>query len=446
MTNCTTPLRPHVVIIGAGFAGLAAAQQLRRAPVDLTIIDRNNYHGFWPLLYQVATAGLEPQQITYPVRAMLRRARHARFLLAVVERIDRTNRRVFTDRGIVDYDELIVAAGSATNFFGLSEIAARSFALKDVPDALLLRNHLIACFEQASIERDPASRQRLLTFAIVGGGPTGVEMAGAIAELIRHVMLKDYPMLDRAATRVVLIEAANRLLLSFPPNLSRRAQRTLEKLGVAIRLGTAVRSFDGHTLCFTDNTRLAAATVVWAAGVQGSPLGASLDVPLARGTRVPVTPALHLRDDPRVWVIGDLAYLEAPDGTAYPQLATVAMQQGRHVARNLQRKLRGEALQPFRYVDKGTMATIGRNSAVAKIWGIPLSGPLAWLTWLAIHLWYLIGFRNRLLVLVNWAYNYFTYDRGARALVTAVSPRDSRHDQLDSPAMIEETDHDLVAV
>lgn len=411
--------RPRIVIIGAGFAGLEAARRLKHAPVDVTIIDRNNYHGFWPLLYQVATAGLEPQQIAQPVRAVIRRAPNVTFRLATVQSIDRGRREVVTDRGTFSYDHLLVAAGSATNFFGLKQVKHHAFELKDVPDALAIRNNLISCFEQAVAESDTARVQRLLTFVVVGGGPTGVEMAGAIAELIRHVMRKDYPTLDIQQVRVILVEAADRVLLAFPASLSRKAQRRLEKMGVDVRLHTGVVGYEGHELVLKDGSRLPTDTVIWAAGVQGAPLGGAVGVPLERGGRIAVTPALHLPEDPRVWIAGDLAHLAGPDGKPYPMLATVAMQQGRTVAYNMLAALRGQPLRHFRYTDKGSMATIGRRAAVARIWRTNWSGPIAWLLWLAVHLWYLIGFRNRLIVMVNWAYNYFTYDRGSRALVQA---------------------------
>jgi NADH dehydrogenase len=404
-------------VIGAGFGGLAVVRGLAHAPVDVLVIDRNNYHGFWPLLYQVATAGLEPQQIAQPVRAIIRRSPNISFRLATVESIDRARRVVITDQAEFPYDELVVAPGSATNFFGLEAVAAHSFELKDVSDSLAIRNHMLLRFEQAAAERDPERLRRMLTFVVVGGGPTGVEMAGAITELIRHVLRKDFPTLDFRNVRVTLVEAADRLLLAFPATLAAKAQRKLLKLGVEIRLNTSVVGFENDRLQLKDGSTLATETVIWAAGVQGAPLGAQMGEPLQRGARIAVTPELHLPDDPSVWVIGDLAYLPGPDGRPYPQLATVAMQQGRLVTRNLLSKLRGQPLRAFRYVDKGSMATVGRRSAVAQIWGLRFSGAFAWWIWLAVHLFYLIGFRNRVLVLINWAYNYFTYERGARALV-----------------------------
>jgi NADH dehydrogenase len=414
--------RPRVVIIGAGFGGLQAATHLARKPVDVLLLDRNNYHGFWPLLYQVATAQLDPQQIAYPARAIIRGMPNIEFRVAEVQSIDRSQRVVNTDQGTFSYDELIVSPGSTTNFFGLEQLQTQSFELKDLPDAMSLRNHLVACFEHAVGETDPDRVQRLLTFVIVGGGPTGVEMAGAVEELVRHTMKRDYPMLDFSKAKVVLVEMLDRVLPPFPPSLSQSAQQALTNMGVELRLGASVTGYENGILKFKDGTTLPTETVLWAAGVQASSLGKTLGVQLQRGGRVPVTPALHLPDDPNVWVIGDLAYLEGPDGKPYPMLATVAMQQGRLVARNIIHKLKGEPLERYRYFDKGIMATIGRRAAVASFWRLKVHGTLAWLLWLAVHLFYLIGFRNRAAVLFNWAYSYITFDREARAIVAAARP------------------------
>lgn len=411
------PKRPRVVIIGAGFGGLFAARQLVGAPVDVLLLDRNNYHAFWPLMYQVATAGLEAQDIVQPVRSILRRAPNVQFRVATVQSIDLDSRTLHTETGPITYDELIISAGTTNNFFGLDEIEEHGFGFKEMPEALAIRNAIITRFEHAESISDPEELRRLLTFVIVGGGPTGVELAGATSELIRHVMPRDHPRLDLAHTHVVLVEAMNRLLLSFPEKLSRRAQRALEKLGVEVRLNTAVQSMQHGLLFFKDGTSIATETVIWAAGVQGSPLVTTMGVELQKGRRVPVTAALHMPDRPEVWVIGDLAYLEGSDGKPYPMLAAVAMQQGPHAARNILRKLRGQPLLKFRYVDKGTMATVGRRSAVARIWGLNFSGALAWYLWLGVHLIYLVGFRNRLFVLLTWAINYFTFDRSARAVL-----------------------------
>lgn len=412
--------RPRIVIIGAGFGGLQAAKALAKAPVDVLLIDRNNYHGFWPLLYQVATAGLEPQEIAEPVRAVIRGLPNVHFQLAAVERIDREQRLVITEQGAQPYDQLVVAAGSATNFFGLEQIKRDGYELKDVPDALTIRNQVIRCFERAVVETDAEKRQQLLTFVVVGGGPTGVELAGAFAELIRHVLRKDYPTLDFSAVRVVLLEAADRVLLSFPAKLSAKAHRALTGLGVDVQFSKSVVGYDNNHLQFKEGEPLATETVIWAAGIQANPLGKTLDVPLQRGGRVAITRELHLPDDPTIWVIGDMAYLEDSTGRPLGQLATVAMQQGRHVAANIRRSLEGQPLRPYSYVDKGSMATIGRRAAIAHIWKFSFSGPIAWYLWLGVHLWYIIGFRNRLQVLINWAYNYLTYDRGARAVFETV--------------------------
>lgn len=417
LQSLTRPARPRVVIAGAGFGGLAAARMLAKAPVDVLLINRTNYHGFWPLLYQVATAGLEPESIAYPVRAILRRYRNASFLLAEVTGVDFGRRLVQTNTGPVSYDYLILAAGSTTNFFGNERIARYTMGMKDLNEAQRLRNHVLLCCEHAAAESDPNQRAALLTFAVVGGGPTGVELAGAFVELIRHVIRHDYPMLDVQQARVVLIEATGHILTSFPESLQRAALQRLQRMGVEVRLNAPVADADPHGLNFRDGSRLDAETVVWAAGVRGAPLADALGVTLGRGARVVVTPELTLPDDQRVFVIGDMAYLEGyRPGVAYPMVAPVAIQMGEQAARNIVAQINDQPMQPFRYVDKGQMATIGRSAAVLDAFGIRLSGWPAWAGWLFVHLMALVGFRNRALVLLNWAYSYFTYDRGVRLI------------------------------
>jgi NADH dehydrogenase len=408
--------RPRVVIVGAGFGGLHAARALAGADVDVLVLDRNNYHGFWPLLYQVATAGLESESIAYPVRAILRKHRNAAFELVEVKGVDFERRQVLTDGAPIGYDYLILAAGSANNYFGNDALAERTYGLKDLGDAERLRNRVLSAFERAVRETDPARRAALLTFVIVGGGPTGVELAGAFAELIRHVLRKDYPMLDVAQARVLLVEATDRVLASFPASLQRSALRRLHRMGVEVRLKSAVAAVEDTRVVFKDGATVDTNTVVWAAGVRAAQLTDALDVTRARGARVPITPTLNLADRPEVFVVGDMAYLEGYKGGAYPMVAQVAMQMGKRAARNILADLRGEPRQPFRYFDKGQMATIGRRAAVLDAFGVRLGGFLAWAGWLLIHILYLVGFRNRLIVLANWAYNYFTYDRGVRLI------------------------------
>ena len=415
--------RPQVVIVGGGFGGIQVARQLGNAPVDVLVLNNTNYLAFWPLLYQVATAGLEAQQIAYPIRGLLRRFPNVHFHVATAERVDVERQELHTTIGVLPYDELVLAAGTSNNFFGLEGVREHGFGFKELPEALALRNHIIMCFERAATETDPEQLRRLLTFVVVGGGPTGVELAGATAELIRHVMRKDYPGIDFSQVRVLLVEAMDRVLLTFPASLSRKAQRKLRKLGVELRLQATVADYDGDVLRFKDSPEIPTATVAWAAGIQGAPIGTTLDVPLERGRRVRVTSMLHLPEHPNIWVLGDMAYVEAPDGKPYGQLATVALQQGAVVADNILRKQQGRAMRPFRYFEKGTMATVGRHFAVARIWGLNWSGTVAWLLWLAVHLLYLVGVRNRLVVLVTWFYNYVTYDRSARAMITVTSDR-----------------------
>ena len=408
--------RPRVVIIGAGFGGLKAARTLASAPVDVLLVDRHNYHLFQPLLYQVASAGLEPEETAYPIRGILRRQRNARFLLAEVERVDLAARQVVTNEGVVTYDYLVLAAGSVTQFFGMESVAQRAFGLKDLMDAIRLRNHVLTMFEQAARSAELEKCVRLLTFVIVGGGPTGVELAGAFRELYNHVLARDYPALDFRQVRVVLVEATDRLLTALAPELGEEAVRTLKSMGVEVRLGAALAGADDDGIIFKDGSRLDCATLVWAAGVRGSPLGDTLGLAACRGSRVCVEPSLQVTGHPEVYAIGDLAYLEAPGGQAYPMVAPVAIQQGEAAARNIVRQIQAEPPQPFRYQDRGTMATIGRRAAVAQVGGLKLTGGLAWLAWLFVHLMSLVGFRNRVLVFLNWAYGYLSYDRGARII------------------------------
>jgi NADH:ubiquinone reductase (H+-translocating) len=409
--------RPRVVIIGAGFGGLNAAQALGNSDVDVLVIDRNNYHGFWPLLYQVATAGLEPEAIAYPVRAILRKYRNADFQMAEVTGIDLQRKLVLTTLRPVSYDYLILAAGSANNYFGNDTLASSTFGMKDVDEAERLRNHMLLAFERAAHEPDAALRAALLTFVIVGGGPTGVELAGAFSELIRHVMHKDYPALDVAQARVVLVEGQDRILGTFPENLQRSALQRLQKMGVEVRLSTVVAAADDQSVTFKDGSQIAAATVVWAAGVRASALSDALGVALGRGARIKVTPELSIPDHPEVFVVGDMAYLEGyREGVAYPMVAQVAMQMGKQAAKNILAHAAQKPQATFRYFDFGSMATIGRSAAVFDAFNLRLTGLIAWVGWLFIHILYLIGFRNRVVVLTNWLINYLTYERGVRVI------------------------------
>jgi NADH dehydrogenase len=409
--------RPRVVVVGAGFAGLSAARALSGYNLDVLVLDRNNYHGFWPLLYQVATAGLEPEAIAYPVRAILRKHQNLDFHMASVTGVDFERKLVITDGAALPYDYLVLAGGSANNYFGNDALAHTTFGMKDINEAERLRNHVLHAFERAARERDPERRQALLTFVVVGGGPTGVELAGAFAELIRYVMRHDYPMLDIAQCRVILVEAIDRVLATFPERLQRQAQRQLERMGVEIRLNTAVAAVDAGRVTLRDGSQIESETVVWAAGVRAAPLADQLGLPQGRAARVKVTPGLNLPQYPEVFVVGDMAYLEGFEGDKpYPMVAPVAVQQGKWAARNILALIDGQRPTPFTYHNKGQMATIGRKSAVLATQHLHLSGFVAWLSWLAVHWAELIGFRNRLVVLANWLYNYVTYDRGIRII------------------------------
>lgn len=405
-----------MVIVGAGFGGLRAAQGLRGAPVDVTVVDQHNYHTFTPLLYQVATAGLEPESIAHPVRRILRGAPNVRFRLARVTGIDFERRRVMTSDGDVSYDYVVLAAGSVTNYYGLDALRDVTSSLRDLDDAEVLRDHVLAAFEAASVEMDPVERQRLMTVVIVGAGPTGVELAGAIAELKRHVLPKDYPELDISSARIVLLERGDRVLPMMPPKLQVEARKKLEAMGVTVRLGAAVAAVDEDGVTLEDGEKLAAGVVVWVAGIRAAPLADVLKAPKGPSGRIAVSETLQLPGHPEVFIIGDMAQVADETGRPLPMYAPVAIQEGAAAAENIVRLVRGQPAKRFVYRDQGIMATIGRKAAVARIYGVQISGFLAWMIWLTLHLIWLIGFRNKLLVLVNWAWNYFTYERAVRLI------------------------------
>jgi NADH dehydrogenase len=405
--------RPRVVIVGAGFGGLWAAKALANAPVEVVLVDQRNFHTFFPLLYQVAAAELEPQSVAYPVRTIFRRQRNFRFLLAEVQRIDLATRTVLTSRGPLRYEYLVLAPGSTTNDFGVPGAAEHGWPLRTLEDAIALRDQILSRFELAVSEPDPARRARLLTFVIVGGGPTGVEFAGALSELVAGPLAKDYRELDRREVQIVLLERAERVLAAYPEPLSRWAERRLEQLGVTLRRGAAVTAVDPDGVWLANGERVEADTVVWVAGVRGDPSFPDWGLPTGGGGRIVVAPTLNLVDFPTVFVVGDAALLPAQP---LPMVAQVAIQQGRTAAANIARHLRGEPLRPFVYRNLGDMAVIGRNAAIFVRGRLQCSGFLAWLLWVVVHIANLIGFRNRLVVLTNWAYEYLTFERGSRLL------------------------------
>jgi NADH:quinone reductase (non-electrogenic) len=411
------PPRKRVVIVGAGFAGLNAAKRLGRSrELEITVIDRRNYHLFQPLLYQVAMAGLSPAEIAAPIRTLLRGLRSVMVIQGDVREIDVAGRRVVSDFGAVGYDYAIVATGAQHAYFGQERWERFAPGLKTLEQATEIRRRVLTAFELAERERDPDRRKQWLTFVIVGGGPTGVELAGAIGEMSRFTLARDFRRIDPKLTRVILIEAGPRILPSFEPVLASRAARDLEALGVQIWVDSLVTEIDASGVQIGPE-RVSTGTVLWAAGVRASDLGSSLGAPRDPQGRVKVEPDLTVPGHPELFVLGDMAHTAADGGKPLPGIAPVALQQGRYAASTILADLRGQPRQPFAYLDKGQMATIGRSRAVVQTGKLKLSGPFAWLAWLVIHIYYLSGFKNRLFVLIQWAYSYLTFARGARLIV-----------------------------
>jgi NADH:ubiquinone reductase (H+-translocating) len=408
--------RPHVVVLGAGFGGLSAARTLRDAPVRVTVVDRRNHHLFQPLLYQVATAALSPGDIAYPIRSILRHQQNTHVLLADATAVDTAKREVVLSDGRLPYDYLIVATGATHSYFGHDEWEPFAPGLKTLEDALEIRRRILLVFERAEREPDPARRRALLTFVLVGAGPTGAELAGAIAEISRHVLVSDFRAIDPREARILLVEAGPRILPAFSEGLSTKAEAALRELGVEVRRNEPVTSI-GEGFVQIGGERLAADTVLWCAGVAASPLAGSLGASLDRAGRVVVGADLALPGHPEVFVIGDLASFTHQTGRPLPGVAQVAIQQGRHAAENALRGARGLPLVPFRYRDRGNLAVLGRAAAVADLPHIQLSGVAAWLVWCFVHILFLIGFRNRFVVLFDWAWAFITYQRGARLIV-----------------------------
>lgn len=413
IVTTTALARPRVVIVGAGFGGLYAAKALRKAAVDVMVIDRRNHHLFQPLLYQVATAALNASDIAEPIRRALRNQRNTEVVLAEVRAVDARNKRILLERGELAYDYLIVATGATHSYFGHPQWSGLAPGLKTIEDALEMRRRVLLAYEMAEQASNDGERRQWTTFIVVGGGPTGVELAGALAEIARWTLERDFRHVDPRQSKVILVEAGPRILPSYPEDLSQAATRQLQKLGVQVLTGQPVTEIEAHGVRV--GTWIAARTVLWAAGVAASPLAASLGAPLDRSGRVRVTPFLTLPEHDDVYVIGDLASLDQ-DGRPIPGVAPAAIQQGRHAARSILRALRQEERQPFQYNDKGSLATVGRAAGVADFGKFKLAGVVAWLMWLLIHIAFLVGFRNRMLVLFQWAWSYITYDRGARLI------------------------------
>ena len=411
-----TKQKPHIVIIGAGFAGLETARGLAKAPVRITLIDKNNHHLFQPLLYQVAIAGLLPSQIAQPVRTIFRRQKNLAFQMGEVTEINFDEKFVKMNGSVIAYDYLVIAAGARTNFFGFDMLEKHGLQLKDLETAVTTRNHLLSMFEQASHEADPEKRKAMLTFVIVGGGPTGVETAGALAELITHVMRKDFPRLNLTEAQVILLEAGPYLIAPYPDELRQATLRLLRNKKVDVRLNTKMQDFNGQRVTLGDGSVIESQTLVWTAGAKAAEIIETVPAEKASMGRVRVTPTLSLSQFPEAFVIGDAAFLVNGNGQPLPMLSTVAIQQGQAMAKNIRLMMEGKEPKAFHYKDPGLLATVGRNAAVARIFGISFSGFIAWVIWVFLHIYRIIGFRNRIIVMFNWAWDYFFYDNQVRLI------------------------------
>lgn len=412
---------PRIVIIGGGFAGLYAARALRRRDLSVSLVDRHNYHLFQPLLYQVATAALNPSDIAVPIRSIIRKQRNVDVVLGEAVSIDTAQKIVTLADAEVSYDYLIVATGATHSYFNHPEWEANAPGLKSIDDALEIRRRVLIAFEAAERESDPEKQAAWLTFVVVGAGPTGVELAGALSEIARHTMLRDFRRINPSSARVLLVEGRDRVLPPYPPDLSQQAARQLEDLGVEIVTNAVVTEVTGESVRIGQRS-IATRTVLWAAGVQASPLAQSLGVPLDRAGRVLVEADLSLPGHPEVFVAGDLAAAKQENGQFVPGVAPAAIQEGLHAANMIEQLVDSKSTRPFRYRDKGSLATIGRAAAVAEIGNLKLSGFIAWFAWLAIHIFSLIGFRNRFLVITQWAWAYVTFQRGARLITGDETP------------------------
>ena len=432
--NIPAPRTKRIVVIGGGFGGLNVIDKLKGSGYQIVLLDRNNYHLFQPLLYQVATGGLDPGSIAFPLRKALKGTSDMFFRVAEVQRVDIPAKVVHTADGYLKYDYLVLATGSATNFFGNAELAKHALAMKRVTEALDLRSFVIENFEQAVESDDDQERNALLNFVIVGGGPTGVELAGALSEMRRYVLPNDYPELNKCEMQITVMEAGDRLIAGMSTESSEKVMGYMKKLGVNVMTRCRVNTYDGRTVIYNDSNRIETRTLIWAAGVSGDPVTAFDAELITRDKRIMVDAYNRVKGFEDVFAIGDVAAMiseEQPRG--FPMLAPVAIQQGKHLAKNFRNLKDGKALQPFRYFDKGVMATVGRNKAVAEVGKLRLGGWLAWQAWLWIHLFFLIGFRNKIVVLFDWFWNYVTYDRAVRLIIRPVKRKQAKPETVIAP-------------